>query len=49
MLVVAVDVVQATNDKHQIEPTLKRLEQLPNARGRPPPCSPIAATSAPPM
>jgi IS5 family transposase len=35
MLVVTADVVQATNDKQQIEPTLERLEQLPQALGAP--------------
>jgi hypothetical protein len=35
MLVVAADVVQAANDKRQIEPTLKRLGQLPEALGVP--------------
>jgi len=35
MLVVAADVVQAANDKQQIEPTLERLEQLPTALGAP--------------
>jgi len=35
MLVVAGDVVQAANDKQQIEPTLERLEQLPTALGAP--------------
>jgi transposase len=33
MLVVAVDVVQAPNDKQQIEPTLKKLEALPDELG----------------
>jgi len=33
MLVVAVDVVQAPNDKQQIEPTLKRLDALPDELG----------------
>lgn len=35
MLVVAADVVQAANDKQQIEPMLERLGQLPEALGRP--------------
>jgi transposase len=35
MLVVAADVVQAANDKQQIEPTLERLAQLPEALGTP--------------
>jgi Transposase DDE domain len=35
MLVVAADVVQAANDKQQIEPTLERLAQLPKALGTP--------------
>src|SRR4051812_39646875 len=35
MLVVAADVVQAPNDKQQIEPTLERLGQLPTALGAP--------------
>ena len=33
MLVVAADVVQAPNDKQQIEPTLDKLEALPEALG----------------
>ena len=33
MLVVVVDVVQAPNDKQQIEPTLKKLDALPDALG----------------
>ena len=33
MLVVAADVVQAPNDKQQIEPTLAKLEALPGALG----------------
>ena len=33
MLVVAADVVQAPNDKHEIEPTLDKLEALPSALG----------------
>jgi transposase len=33
MLVVATDVVQAPNDKHEVEPTLDRLEALPAALG----------------
>ena len=33
MLVVATDVVQAPNDKHEIEPTLDKLEALPAALG----------------
>lgn len=35
MLVVSTDVVQAANDKQQIEPALERLGQLPEALGRP--------------
>lgn len=35
MLVVAADVVQAANDKQQIEPMLERLGQLPEALGTP--------------
>jgi transposase len=35
LLVVAADVVQAANDKRQIEPTLARLGQLPAALGAP--------------
>jgi transposase len=35
MLVVAADVVQATNDKQQIVPMLRQLEQLPAALGAP--------------
>jgi transposase len=35
MLVVAGDVVQAANDKQQIEPMLERLGQLPEALGTP--------------
>jgi transposase len=35
MLVVVADVVQAANDKQQIEPTLARLGQLPEALGTP--------------
>jgi transposase len=35
MLVVTADVVQAANDKQQIEPTLERLAQLPEALGTP--------------
>ena len=34
MLVVAADVVQAPNDKHEIEPTLDKLEALPSALGK---------------
>ena len=34
MLVVATDVVQAPNDKHEIEPTLAKLAALPAALGR---------------
>jgi hypothetical protein len=33
MLVVTADVVQASNDKHQIEPTLAKLAALPPALG----------------
>lgn len=33
LLVVATDVVQAPNDKQQIEPTLEKLEALPDALG----------------
>jgi transposase len=33
MLVVAADVVQAPNDKHEVEPTLDRLEALPAELG----------------
>jgi hypothetical protein len=33
LLVVAVDVVQAPNDKRQIEPTLKQIDALPDALG----------------
>jgi hypothetical protein len=33
MLVVATDVVQAPNDKQQIEPTLKKLDALPSELG----------------
>ena len=33
MLVVAADVVRAPNDKQQIEPTLDKLEALPEALG----------------
>lgn len=33
MLVVAVDIVQAPNDKRQIEPTLRKLEALPSELG----------------
>ncbi|TXL69075.1 IS1182 family transposase, partial [Vineibacter terrae] len=35
MLVVSTDVVQAANDKQQIEPTLEQLGQLPEALGSP--------------
>jgi transposase len=35
MLVIAADVVQAANDKQQIEPMLERLGQLPEALGTP--------------
>ena len=35
MLVVVADVVQAANDKQQIEPTLERLGQLPERLGTP--------------
>jgi transposase len=35
MLVVAADVVQAANDKRQIEPTLERLGRLPKSLGTP--------------
>ena len=34
LLVVATDVVQATNDKQQIEPALEELERLPEALGQ---------------
>ena len=34
MLVVAADVVQAPNDKHEIEPTLDKLGALPSALGK---------------
>jgi transposase len=34
MLVVAADVVQAPNDKHEIEPTLDKLKALPAALGK---------------
>jgi hypothetical protein len=34
MLVVATDVVQAPNDKHEIEPTLDKLEALPAELGK---------------
>ena len=50
MLVVTTDVVQAANDKQQIEPTLERLEQLPEALGTARhSVLPTAAISAPPM
>ena len=35
LLVVAADVVQAANDKQQVEPMLDRLGQLPEALGKP--------------
>ena len=35
LLVVTSDVVQATNDKQQIEPALQALERLPDALGKP--------------
>jgi transposase len=35
LLVVAADVVQAANDKQQIEPMLEKINQLPEALGRP--------------
>jgi transposase len=35
LLVVAVDVVQAANDKQQVEPMLEKINQLPDALGRP--------------
>lgn len=35
MLVVTADVVQAANDKQQVEPTLEQLGQLPEALGTP--------------
>jgi len=35
LLVVAADVVQAANDKQQVEPMLEKINQLPEALGRP--------------
>ena len=35
LLVLTTDVVQAANDKEQIKPALKKLEQLPEVLGRP--------------
>ncbi len=34
LLVVATDVVQAPNDKHQVEPMLEKIEALPEALGK---------------
>ena len=47
--VVATDVVQAADDKQQIEPMLGQLATLPTDLGRPQPCSATMAISVPPM
>jgi len=51
LLVVATDVVQAPNDKQQLEPMLNKLAALPDALyptrwAKPQRCWPITATSA---
>jgi hypothetical protein len=46
LLIVTEHVTQNTNDKREVEPTLKALEQLPNRWERPKPCWPTMATSA---
>jgi len=49
LLVVAGDVVQATNGKQQLEPTLAKTAALPDGLGKAKPCWPITAISARPM
>ena len=49
MLVVTTDVVQAPNDKQQVEPTLDKLGALPGRWARPKRCWPTRAISATPM
>ncbi len=49
LLVVATDVVQAPNDKQQLEPMLAKINALPENLGRPTSCSATTAISARPM
>ena len=48
LLVIAAEVVQAPNDKHQLEPMLDRIAALPEELAKRTRCSRIAVTSAPP-
>ena len=48
LLVVAVDVTQAPNDKQQLAPMLDKIDGLPDDFGRPTPCWPMPAISARP-
>ena len=45
LLVVAADVVQAPNDKQQLEPMLEKIEALPENWAKPKPCWPTPAIS----
>ena len=48
LLVIAADVVQAPNDKQQIEPMLAQIAELPAELGKPASCWRTPATSAKP-
>ena len=49
LLVVATDVVQAANDKQQLQPMLNQVIALPDTLGKAEHCLPTTDTSARPM
>ena len=49
LLVIAVEVVQAANDKQQVAPMLGKIDALPETSGDPKRCWPTMVISARPM